>query len=338
MALVTVGAVALIAVFPSAARRMAKLMSRVFEMAAHPQENMFTALEVALEAGLGAAAPFLAVVMLVGAGSMLVPGGLVFSTKAMTFKASRISPSSGIKRMFSARSLMELFKSIAKFLLVAAMAVLALSTFFDGLLALAGLSLQAAVAQSLEYVALALLCIGMSLVIVAAVDVPFQIAQHTKQLRMTKQEVKDELKDSEGKPEVRSRIRQLQLEISQRQMMTRIPEADVVITNPEHYSVALKYDGESMSAPVVLAKGADHLAFRIREIAAAHDVPQLAVPPLARAVYHSTEVGGEIPGPLYVAVAKVLAYVYQLKLYRRGQGGKPPALGDVDVPDEYAVD
>lgn len=338
MALVTVGAVVLIAVFPTSARRVGALMRRAFELAAEPEEHMFTVLEVALEAGLAAVAPFLAVVMLVGAGSMLVPGGMVLSAKAMAFKASRISPAKGLGRMFSVRSLMELGKSIAKFVLIAAMAVVALSAFLDGLMALAGLSLQAAVANSVQYVGLALLCIGASLVIVAAVDVPFQIAQHRKQLRMTRQEVKDELKDTEGKPEVRSRLRQLQHEISQRQMLTQVPEADVVVTNPEHYSVALKYDGESMGAPLVLAKGVDHMALKIREIAAASDVPQLPVPPLARAVYHAAEVGEEIPAPLYVAVAKVLAYVYQLKLYRQGRGGRPPTLGDVDIPEEYVVD
>lgn len=338
MALVTVGAALLMVLFPGAARRAARLMSRCFELAAQPQENMYKVLETALDAALGAALPFLAAVTLVGAGSMVVPGGIVLSSKAFAFKANRISPISGFKRMFSVRSLMELAKSIAKIVLVAGIAFIALSAFLDGLLGLSDLSLESAVAGSVQYVGLALLLIGMSLVLVAAVDVPFQIAQHKKQLRMTQQEVRDELKDSEGKPEVRSRIRQLQREISQRQMLTRVPEADVVITNPEHYSVALKYQADAMGAPVVLAKGADHMAMRIREIAAASDVPQIAVPPLTRAVYYATEVGGEIPGPLYVAVARVLAYVYQLGMFRRGEVRQAPVLGAVEVPEEFAVD
>lgn len=338
MALVTAGAAALLLLFPGAAQSLADLMTRCFELAARPQENMFSALESAFEAGLWAVLPFLVAVMIMGAASMVVTGGAVLSAKAIAFKANRISPVSGFKRMFSIKSVMELFKSIAKFLLIAGIAALTLSWFIDGLLALSGLALHAAVAQSMQYVGIAVLLIGLSLVVVAAIDVPFQIAQHKKQLRMTKQEVKDELKDSEGKPEVRSRIRALQQEISQREMLTKVPEADVIITNPEHYSVALKYDADAMGAPVVLAKGADHMAIRIRELGAASGVPQLPVPPLARAVYYAADVGQEIPGPLYVAVAKVLAYVYQLDMYRRGQVSQRPVLGEVDIPSEFAVD
>jgi len=338
MTLVTVGAATMLALFPTTARSLAELMTRCFELAARPQENMFAVLEGAFESGLWAVLPFLVAVTVLGAASMVVTGGAVLSAKAIAFKANRISPLSGFKRMFSAKSLMELFKSIAKFLLIAGIAALTLSWSIDGLLALSNLALHSAVAAGLQYVGVAVLLIGLSLVIVAAIDVPFQMAQHTKQLRMTKQEVKDELKDSEGKPEVRSRIRQLQQEISQREMLTKVPEADVIITNPEHFSVALKYDSEGMGAPVVVAKGIDHMAIRIREIGAAGNVPQLAVPPLTRAVYYATEVGHEIPGPLYVAVAKVLAYVYQLDLYRRGRVSRPPVLGAVDIPSEFAVD
>lgn len=338
MVLVTVGAATLLMVFPGSTRQMGELMTRAFQMAARPDANMFTILETALDTGLTAALPFLVAVTVLGALSMIVPGGTVLSAKALAFKGNRISPIAGFKRMFSIKSVMELAKSIAKFVLIAGMSTLALSWFLDGMLALGGRTVESAIAGSVQYVGVALLLIGTSLVLVAAVDVPFQVAQHKKQLKMTKQEVKDELKDSEGKPEVRSRIRQLQQEISRRQMLTQVPEADVIITNPEHFSVALKYDGEAMGAPLVLAKGADHMALRIREIGAANDVPQIRVPPLTRAIYYSTEVGEEIPAPLYVAVAKVLAYVYQLDLYRRGRVKQAPVLGAVDVPDEFAVD
>ncbi len=338
MALVTVGAATLLLLFPSSAREVGELMRHCFELAARPQDNMYAVLETAFQAGLTATLPFLVAVTVIGGASMVATGGMVLSAKAFAFKGSRISPISGLKRMFSVKSLMELGKSVAKFVLIAGISTLALTGFLDGMLGLSARTLESAIAGSVEYVGIALLLVGLSLVIVAVIDVPFQVAQHKKQLKMTKQEVKDELKDSEGKPEVRSRIRQLQQEISKRQMLANVPEADVVITNPEHYSVALKYDGESMGAPVVLAKGADHMAFRIREIASAHDVPQIPVPPLARAVYHATDVGQEVPGPLYVAVAKVLAYVYQLDLYRRGQVRQAPVLGEVDIPTEFAVD
>lgn len=337
MALVTIGAATLMMLFPSSARRVSALMQRCFELAAQPQEHMFTVLETAFGAGLAAVLPFLVTITVVGAASMVVPGGMVLSSKAFAFKANRISPLSGFKRIFSVKSVMELAKSVAKIVLIGGVSALALSGFLDGILSIGGRSVESAIAQSVQYVGITLLLIGASLVVVAAVDVPFQMAQHKKQLKMTKQEVKDELKDSEGKPEVKGRIRQMQQEISRRQMLTQVPEADVVLTNPEHFSVALKYDGEAMGAPVVLAKGADHMAFRIREIARHHDVPMIPVPPLARAIYYATEPGQEIPGPLYVAVAKVLAYVYQLEMYRRGKVAQRPVLGDIDIPDEFAV-
>ncbi|MCZ6854859.1 MAG: EscU/YscU/HrcU family type III secretion system export apparatus switch protein, partial [Gammaproteobacteria bacterium] len=197
---------------------------------------------------------------------------------------------------------------------------------------------EVAIREGLSIVSLSLLLIGSALVVIAAIDIPFQIAQHKKQLRMTKQEVKDEMKDTEGKPEVRSRIRQIQQEIARRRMLKAVPDADVVITNPEHFSVAIKYDNGVMAAPIVVAKGADHMAFRIRELAGAHNVPILSLPSLARAVYYATEPGEEVPAGLYMAVAQVLAYVYQLEMYHRGQTAKQPALGDVSIPPEYVVE
>ena len=155
-----------------------------------------------------------------------------------------------------------------------------------------------------------------------------------QQLRMTKQEIKDEYKDSEGKPEVKSRIRQLQREMAERRMMSKVPQADVVITNPTHFAVALKYDPLSSGAPVVLAKGADFIAQRIREVANENQIIILESPPLARAVYYSTEIDHEIPSGLYLAVAQVLAYVFQLRQYRAGQGKRPGPMPDPTIPDD----
>ena len=151
------------------------------------------------------------------------------------------------------------------------------------------------------------------LILIAAIDVPIQLYQSKQKLMMTKQEIRDEHKDQEGKPEVKQRIRQLQREVSQRRMMAAIPDADVVITNPTHYAVALKYDPEKGNAPVLLAKGSDFLALKIREIAVANEVMLLESPALARSIYYSTELDQEIPGGLYLAVAQVLAYVYQIR-------------------------
>jgi len=187
----------------------------------------------------------------------------------------------------------------------------------------------------------AFLVISSSLIIISLVDVPYQLHDYSHKLKMTLQEVKDEMKNTEGKPEVKGRIRQLQREIAQRQMMQEVPTADVVITNPTHYSVALKYMSGSREAPVVVAKGVDFIALKIREIADEHGVPVLQAPPLSRALYHSTEIDQEIPTALYKTVAQVLAYVFQLKRYQADRSeGKPvlPAEHELEIPDAYRFD
>jgi len=171
---------------------------------------------------------------------------------------------------------------------------------------------------------------------VVAIDIPFQIWQHANQLKMTKQEVKDEYKETEGKPEVKGRIRMLQREAAQRRMMSEVPQADVIVTNPEHFSVALRYKQDTDRAPIVVAKGTDHMALKIREIAREHDIYVVPAPPLARALYHSTELEQEIPDGLFTAVAQILAYVFQLKQFRK-RGGQRPNLkaSELPIPPEY---
>ena len=338
MALVSAGALGLMAFAPWGASKLMNLTRRVFDLARAPEANWLEALSVSAVEALWVVAPLLFVLLLAGAGSSIAVGGFLISGKAVSFKASRMSPISGFKRMFSMRSLVELAKSVAKIVLIAGVAVLTLLYVMEDLLVIGTLAPQNAVAQGLWIVMVALLLIGSTLVLIAAIDVPFQMAQHKKQLKMTKQEVRDEMKDTEGKPEVKSRIRQLQQEIAQRRMLEDVPTADVVITNPEHFSVAIRYDSAAMGAPVVVAKGADHMAFRIREIAQTHEVPMLPVPALTRAVYYATDLGEEIPPGLYMAVAQVLAYIYQLQQYRRGQVAQPPHLGPLSVPPEFFVE
>jgi len=182
------------------------------------------------------------------------------------------------------------------------------------------------------------LLLACSLIVIAAVDVPFQIWDNKQKTRMTKQEVRDEYKDSEGKPEVKSRVRQLQREMAERRMMGEVPKADVVITNPTHYAVALKYDPVHSGAPVVLAKGADFLAQKIREVATEHDVIVLESPPLARAVFYSTELDQPIPAGLYLAVAQVLAYVYQVRQFQEGKGKRPGPMPEPPIPNDLRRD
>jgi len=196
---------------------------------------------------------------------------------------------------------------------------------------------QAVAAMSKELVWVFII-LSASLLLITLVDVPFQLWDYRRQLKMTLQEIKDEHKESEGSPEVKGRVRQLQREISQRRMMEAVPQADVLITNPSHYAVALKYDQVKMRAPVVVALGADLIALQIKRVAQAHDVPILEAPPLARALYHNSQLGGEIPAGLYLAVAQVLAYIYQLKQYQQEGGIPPQPLSDIPIPDDLRRD
>jgi len=308
-----------------------------------PREVLFDMRQMAFFLGAAffeaawAMAPFLGILL---AASILGPiglGGWLFSTKALAPKFSRMNPIEGIKRMFSVKSLVELVKAVAKVSVVVTVALLLLDLHTEELLAIGNEPVIPAMGHALDVLKWIVFWLSCSMIVIAAVDVPFQIYDHTKKLKMTKQEIKDEYKDTEGKPEVKQKIRQLQMEMSQRRMMQDVPQADVVITNPTHFSVALKYDGDSMAAPIVLAKGGDEIALKIREIANEHNVEIVAAPPLARAIFYNSEIGQEIPEGLYVAIAQVLAYIFQLRRFR--QGGNPkPHMPDFPVPDDLKHD
>ncbi|MGY5380815.1 flagellar biosynthesis protein FlhB [Vibrio metschnikovii] len=258
-------------------------------------------------------------------------GGVSFSAEAARPKLSKISPLSGFKRMFGMQSLVELFKSILKVLLVAGVAFYLIDASKNDLFQLSMDVYPQNIFHALEILLNFILLISCSLLVVVAIDVPFQIWQHAEKLKMTKQEIKDEYKDTEGKPEVKGRIRMLQREAAQRRMMADVPQADVIITNPDHFSVALRYKQGTDKAPIVVAKGGDFLALKIREIAREHEIMIVAAPPLARALYYTTELEQEIPDGLFVAVAQVLAYVFQIKQYRR-KGGQRPVLKTQELP------
>lgn len=265
-------------------------------------------------------------------------GGWIFSMKSLAPKFSKMNPLEGFKRMFSVKGLMELLKALAKFVLIGAVSILLVNVYLSELLFVGREPLFQGIKHGSELVLWIYILICSATAFVAVVDVPFQVWQQTKQLRMTKQQVKDEMKDSEGKPEVKSRIRQAQMEMAQKRMMAAVPEADVVITNPTHYSVALKYNGTSMAAPVVVAKGVGFVALKIREIATEHNITIVEIPALARSIYHSTPIDKEIPMGLYVSVAQVLAYVYQLDLFAKGRGPLPDLQKDFDIPDDLVFD
>ncbi|MGX5173505.1 flagellar biosynthesis protein FlhB [Aliikangiella sp. IMCC44653] len=299
------------------------------------EKFMLNALAELLGDVIVATAPFFLILFSIALFSSLLTGGLSFSSKAFAPQANRMSPAKGFKRMFGMHALMELVKALAKVGVVFLVGYLVMLQVFPELVGLGNGSVTAGIGRSMDLVARSFFLISLSLLIIALIDVPYQIWNHAKQLKMTKQEVKDEYKESEGRPEVKGKIRQVQRELAQKRMMDAIPDADVVVTNPEHYSVALKYDPIKSGAPKVVAKGVDIIAMQIRKVAIANDVPILPMPPLARAIYHTTEIDHEVPNGLYLAVAQALAYIFQMRSFMQGKADKPKPLGDIPIPDEF---
>ena len=282
--------------------------------------------------------PILLTLLLAALLGPIALGGWLFAAGSLAPKFSRMNPMSGIKRMFSMNAITELLKAVGKFLMILMVAVVVLYKDQAELLAIAKEPLDRAIVHSLQVVGWSSLWMAAGLLIIAAIDVPIQLYQSRQKLMMTKQEIRDEYKESEGRPEVKGRIRQLQREASQRRMMSNVPTADVIITNPTHYAVALKYDAEKGGAPVLLAKGSDFVALKIREIAVQHEIQLLESPALARSIFYSTEVDEQIPAGLYMAVAQVLAYVYQIRQYRSGRGKRPQPLKDLPIPPDLQRD
>lgn len=273
--------------------------------------------------------------------ALFVPGlfgGWIFSWKSLAPKMSKMNPIKGLKKIFSANAIMELVKAFSKFVLIGFFGFLALSHYQYELMGLGFESPPAAIAHGLEILAWCFIFLSTALIFIAAIDVPFQLYQHNKQMKMTKQEVKDEHKNTEGKPEVKGRIRRMQHEIAQNRMMSAVPDADVVITNPTHYAIALKYDHGTMLAPKLVAKGVDLVAEQIKRVAIENNVTIVTAPPLARSIYYNTKLEQEIPAGLYVSVAQVLAYVYQLAQYASGNGENPGNVPEFEVPEDLRRD
>ena len=279
-------------------------------------------------------APLFALLVVVTILTPLGLGGWSFSLKAISFKIEKLDPIKGMGRIFALKGLVELVKVLAKFLLVASVSGLIVWSLVDELLGLGEEPVQDALTHVASLCGWSFMASSSVLIIIAALDAPFQLWQHNKELKMTKQEVKDENKETDGRPEVKGRIRALQQEFSKRRMMDAVPDADVIITNPTHYAVALKYDQFDMKAPVVVAKGADLIAYQIRTVAEQNDVTIVSAPPLARALFASTELDQEIPGGLYVAVATILSYVYQLKITLYKGDAPPDSPTDLPIPEE----
>jgi len=290
-------------------------------------------LHAALREALALFAPVALATLLAAFAAPLLLGGLNFSGKALEPKFERLDPIKGLGRIFALRGLVELGKALLKLLFIGAVLALLLRHWQGALQATGRGAVSAGIAQALGLLGHAALWFGSILALIGGLDALYQKYDHTKKLRMSRQEIKDEMKESEGSPEMKGRIRQVQMAQARRRMMEELPKADVVVVNPTHFAVALKYDDGRMGAPRVIAKGVDVLAQQIRLVAGSHRIPLVEAPPLARALYASTKLGQEIPAALYVAVAQVLVYVYQLK-QAAAQGEAPPAVPNPEVdPD-----
>jgi len=263
-------------------------------------------------------------------------GGISFSAEAMAPKLSKMSPLAGFKRMFGVKALVELVKSLLKFFVVFIVAYLLLSSLFEEILGLSLELIPLSLGHAVSLLQWMFLALALSIGIIAAIDAPYQVWDHNRQLKMTKQEIKDEMKSSEGSPEIKGRIRRTQYEMSQRRMMQEVPDSDVVITNPTHYAVALKYDAAVGGAPMLVAKGIDEMAIHIRTIAKENNVEIIASPALARSLYYCAEVNEEIPDELFAAVAQVLAFIFQLNEHKKGKAKKPiPIAKNLPIPDDF---
>ena len=266
----------------------------------------------------------------------LVPGGWVFSAKNFAPKLSKLNPITGLGRIFSAQNWSELLKSILKVLVLLGVGYVLVRAALPDLIALQRSNVLEAISAALDLTFNLTLCLMLIFVVFSFIDIPLQRYFFLKKMRMTKQERKEEHKNQEGRPEVKARIKQLQRQMLQRQISKVIKNADVVIVNPTHYAVALKYDTKKAAAPFVLAKGVDETALYMRQMANKHELEVVEIPPLARAIYFTTQINQQIPAPLYTAVAHVLTYILQLKAWRQGRRSKPELASNLPIPDSLA--
>ncbi len=307
-----------------------------FDVRVSREANVMTAQAAtqAFEALLGLLPLFLALVVTAIVGSALL-GGFLFSWKSLEPKFEKMDPLKGIKRIFSAQTLIELVKALAKAGLIGTVAVMVIWHYRDQMTSLMHVNPTEALVKGLGLVALSCAMIISSLIVIVLIDAPWQLFSFFKKMRMSKQDLKEEHKESEGDPHVKGRIRSQQRAMAQRRMMSEIPNADVVITNPTHYAVVLRYAEGEKGAPRVVAKGSGLIAQRIREVAAEHRVPRLEAPPLARALHSHVELNQEIPVELYAVVAEVLAWVFQLRSWNKGVGIEPQQPVNLEVPKGF---
>lgn len=319
---------------PNMGAQLAEQMSRGFDFErelAYDSSRLLPYLAEQIFRTLRTLLPLFGVLIVAAVLAPIVIGGANFSWQAAAPKASKLDPLQGLKRIFSWQGLLEFGKTFAKFVLITGVTIAVMATFLDRLRMLGYEPVDQGIVHAAQLTLGTFIAVSAALLLVAAIDAPFQMWNHHKELRMTRQEVKDEYKETDGKPEVKQKIRQLQQEMAQRRMMEEVPKADVVITNPTHYAVAVVYEASRMAAPRLVAKGVGEVAASIRAVASDHDVVRVEAPRVARAIYFTTDLDQEIPSGLFVAVARILAYVYQLKRAER----EAQMPDDLPVPEDY---
>jgi flagellar biosynthetic protein FlhB len=279
--------------------------------------------------------PFIGLVMLSALLSPAFIGGWLFSNKAIMPNFGKLNPIKGLSNMISKNALVELIKSILKTLLVGYVAWLVIMSQMDAIFALASESLTVASSHQGHILLICFTFMVLALALIAFIDAPYQMYHYAEKLKMTRQDLRDEAKESEGNPETKAKVRSIQRQMASRRMMSQIPTADVVVTNPTHYAVALKYPENANYAPLIVAKGMGEIAIKIKEVALEHKIVLMEAPPLARALYHHTELGDEIPKQLYTAVSQVLAYVFQLRDWHKNGGLEPLKPDHIDVPTDF---
>ena len=277
--------------------------------------------------------PFLLVLLIAALAAPMMLGGWLLSAEALEPDFGRANPLKGLSRMFSTTSLAELGKALAKSLVIGLIGFWVIVHYWPAMLSLATEPLYSGMSHMTNLLGWSFIMITSGMILIVAIDVPFQLWEYSRKLRMTKEEVRQEMKESEGDPQLKARIRAMQRETARKRMMSEVPKADVIVTNPTHYAVALRYNEKEMRAPRVVAKGTYLLAERIRELGAENGVLILSTPPLARALYKHAELDQEIPTALFAAVAEVLAYVYQLRSYNKQGGVMPELPAALPVPE-----
>ncbi len=315
------------------------IMRKLFSPSRHEMMNLSALFKLVATASLEVVQPLIWIFIIISVAAFIgntMLGGMSFSWEAMMPKWSKLSPIAGFKRILGVQALVEFIKSILKFFVVFLVSILLLVSLFDDILSLSTLTIPNNFSESVDLLLFMFLVLAASLAIIAVIDAPYQVWNHNRQLKMSLKDIKDENKDAEGSPETKGRIRRAQYEMSQRRMMADVKDADVIITNPTHFAVGLQYDAENGGAPKLIAKGVDEMAVHIRTIAKEHDVEIITSPALARSIYYTTEVQEEIPEELFAAVAQILAFIYQLNLFRKGKAKRPkPIAKNLPIPEEY---